>query len=74
MRYAVTTPLTPREALEQALADFGPGGLGLQITSQTNLSLGFQGGGVCQPQTNHDRNLLEHNVFCDSAGVFRSAS
>ena len=25
MRYQVTTPLTPREALEQALADFGPG-------------------------------------------------
>jgi hypothetical protein len=45
MRYQVTTTLTPREALEQALADFGPGGLGLQITSQTNLSLGFQGGG-----------------------------
>ena len=45
MRYQVTTTLTPRAALEQALADFGPGGLGLQITSQTNLSLGFQGGG-----------------------------
>jgi hypothetical protein len=45
MRYHVTTPLTPREALEQAIADFGPGGLGLQLTSQTNLSLGFQGGG-----------------------------
>ena len=45
MRYQVTTTLIPREALEQALADFGPGGLGLQITSQTNLSLGFQGGG-----------------------------
>ena len=45
MRYQVTTPLTPREALEQALADFGPGGLGLQLTSQSNLSLGFQGGG-----------------------------
>jgi len=45
MRYQVTTTLPPREALEQALADFGPGGLGLQITSQTNLSLGFQGGG-----------------------------
>lgn len=45
MRYAVTTTLTPREALEQALADFGPGGLGLQVTSQTNFSLGFQGGG-----------------------------
>ncbi len=45
MRYQVTTPRTPREALEQALADFGPGGLGLQITSQTNLDLVFQGGG-----------------------------
>ena len=45
MRYQVTTPLTPREALEQALTDFGPGGLGLQLTSQTNLSLVFLGGG-----------------------------
>lgn len=45
MRYQVTTARTPREALEQALADFGPGGLGLQLTSQTNLSLVFQGGG-----------------------------
>ena len=44
MRYQVTTPLTPREALEQALADFGPGGLGPQTTSQTNLVLVFQGG------------------------------
>ena len=45
MRYQVTTPQTPREALEQALVDFGPSGLGLQLTSQTNLSLLFQGGG-----------------------------
>jgi hypothetical protein len=45
MRYQVTTTLTPREALEQALADFGPGGLGLQLTSQTNLEVSFQGGG-----------------------------
>jgi hypothetical protein len=45
MRYQVTTTRTPREALEQALTAFGPGGLGLQVTSQTNLSLGFQGGG-----------------------------
>jgi hypothetical protein len=45
MRYQVTTPLTPREALEQALADFGSGGLGLQPTSQTNLNVVFQGGG-----------------------------
>lgn len=45
MRYEVVTALTPREALEQALADFGPGGLGLQVVSQTNLGLVFQGGG-----------------------------
>ena len=45
MRYQVTTTLTPRQALEQALADFGPGGLELQITSQHNLGLVFQGGG-----------------------------
>ena len=45
MRYQTTTELTPRQALEQALADFGPGGVGLPITSQTNLSLVFQGGG-----------------------------
>ena len=45
MRYEVVTELTPRQALEQALADFGPGGLGLQLTSQQNLALVFQGGG-----------------------------
>ena len=45
MRYEVTTELTPREALERAIADFGSGGLGLAIISQSNLSLTFQGGG-----------------------------
>ena len=45
MRYGVITEMTPREALEQAIADFGPGGLGLTITSQTNLGIVFQGGG-----------------------------
>ena len=45
MRYQVITALTPREALEQALTDFGPGGFGLQRTSQTNLTVVFQGGG-----------------------------
>jgi hypothetical protein len=43
MRYQVTNPLTPREALEQALADFGPSGLDW-LTSQTNLSLVFRVG------------------------------
>ena len=45
MRYQTTTELTPRQALEQAITDLGPGGVGLQITSQANLGLVFQGGG-----------------------------
>jgi hypothetical protein len=35
MQYQVTTELTPHQALEQALANFGASGAGLQITSQT---------------------------------------
>jgi hypothetical protein len=45
MRYQTTTALTPRQALEQAITDFGPGGVGLQSTSQANLGLVFQDGG-----------------------------
>lgn len=45
MRYEVVTDLTPQQALEQALTTFGPGGLGLTIQTQRNLSLVFQGGG-----------------------------
>jgi hypothetical protein len=45
MRYQAITALTPCQALAQALAAFGPGRLGVQIASQTNLCLGFQGGG-----------------------------
>ena len=73
MRYQVTTTLTPREALEQALADFGPGGLGLQITSQTNLSLGFQGGGgyiavSAQPGAKDDSGIGDARVgLCRAA-------
>jgi hypothetical protein len=56
MRYQVTTALTPQEALAQALAHFGPGGLGLAVMSQTPLGLVLQGGGgyvavVVQPGT-----------------------
>ena len=39
MRYEVTTGLTPREALDQAIAYFGRGGVGLQAISQTPHSL-----------------------------------
>jgi hypothetical protein len=45
LRYEVTTKLTPQEALERAIAYFGPGGQGLEITSKDDLSLAFQGGG-----------------------------
>jgi hypothetical protein len=45
MRYEVTTGLTPREALDQAIAYFGRGGVGLQAISQTPHSLLLQGGG-----------------------------
>jgi hypothetical protein len=45
MRYEVITDATPREALEQAVTFFGPGGEGLQLTTQRPDSLIFQGGG-----------------------------
>ena len=43
MRYQTATTLTPRQALDQAITGFGPGGVGLQSTSQADLGLGFQG-------------------------------
>ena len=45
MRYEVTTKLTPQEALARAIAYFGHGGEGLEVTSRGGLSLVFQGGG-----------------------------
>jgi hypothetical protein len=45
MRYQVVTVLTPREALAHAMTHFGPGALGLAVTSQTPFGLVFQGGG-----------------------------
>jgi hypothetical protein len=45
LRYEVTTKLTPQEALERAIAYFGRGGQGLEITNKGDLSLVFQGGG-----------------------------
>jgi hypothetical protein len=45
MRYEVTTRLTQHEALEQATAYFGPGGVGLHAIVQTPPRLVFQGGG-----------------------------
>jgi hypothetical protein len=45
MRYEVIIGATPREALEQAVTFFGPGGEGLQLTTKRPDSLIFQGGG-----------------------------
>jgi hypothetical protein len=45
MRYEVTTMLTPQQAFERAIAYFGPGGQGLELTSKGDLYLVFQGGG-----------------------------
>jgi hypothetical protein len=45
MRYEVTTSLTPEEVIEDALAFFGPGSTGLELTSQTAQGVVWQGGG-----------------------------
>ena len=45
MRYEVTTLFTAEEVLARAMTHFGPGGMGLAITTQTTRSVVFQGGG-----------------------------
>ena len=45
MRYMVKTLLTAEQALEQAVAYFGPGGKGLAVTSQRKRALSLEGGG-----------------------------
>ena len=45
MRYEVKTSLTPEEVVEQAVVYFGPGGAGLDVTSQTAQGVILQGGG-----------------------------
>lgn len=45
MRYQVTTKLSPQEAIKQAKAHFGPGGTGLDITSEDDSCVTFEGGG-----------------------------
>jgi hypothetical protein len=45
MRYEVMTSLTPEEVIEHAIAFFGPGSTGLELTSQTHQGVVFQGGG-----------------------------
>jgi hypothetical protein len=45
MRYEVMTRLTPEEVIEDALAYFGPGSTGLEVTSRTARGVVLQGGG-----------------------------
>ena len=45
MRYQVSTSLSHDEVLEQAVAFFGPKGVGLTMTSQTRYGAILQGGG-----------------------------
>jgi hypothetical protein len=55
MQYEVTTALTERQVFERAVAHFGPGGEGLEITRSDGRCLVFEGGGgyvaiTLQPQ------------------------
>lgn len=44
-RYSVETKLSPEEATEKAVAYFGAGGLGLEVTDQSPCCVHFKGGG-----------------------------
>lgn len=44
-RYSVKTAKGPEEAVEEAKAFFGEGGLGLEIASETPCCITLQGGG-----------------------------
>jgi hypothetical protein len=45
MRYQVKTKLSPQEAIKRAKSYFGPGGTGLDITSEADTCVTFEGGG-----------------------------
>jgi glucokinase len=44
-RYSVNTKLSPEEAIKKAIAYFGAGGLGLEVTEQNPCCVTFSGGG-----------------------------
>ena len=44
-RYSVETKLSTEQAIEQAVAYFGPGGVGLEVTEQGDCCTHFVGGG-----------------------------
>lgn len=43
--YSVETRMTPADAIRNAVAYFGPGGLGLEVTQQETSCARFEGGG-----------------------------
>jgi hypothetical protein len=45
MRYQVNTKLTVQEAINRAKSYFGPGGTGLEIISEDDTCVSFEGGG-----------------------------
>ena len=44
-RYSVQTRLSPEESIVRAVAYFGPGGLGLEVSDQAECCVTFRGGG-----------------------------
>jgi hypothetical protein len=45
MRYEVATKLTSQEAIQRAIAHFGPQGVGLHLVDHHETCLVFEGGG-----------------------------
>jgi hypothetical protein len=43
--YSVETRVSPEQAIREAVAFFGPGGLGLEVAHQNFCSARFEGGG-----------------------------
>ena len=43
--YSCTTKQNPEKAIQEAIAFFGEGGLGLEIVEQSACCVSFQGGG-----------------------------
>lgn len=45
LRLSTTTKLSPEETIKRAVAFFGPGGHGLEVTEQAADGVSFEGGG-----------------------------
>ena len=65
MRYEVATKLTSQEAIQRAIAHFGPQGVGLNIVDQNEACLVFEGGGghvavtACPGETPQEKTTVE---------------